>query len=626
MLRYRWQRCGAPEAPDFVGPLSAYQLRALVEQGLATGADLVALDGGNLWVAAAAWAELRLHALPPPRHLPERPDMSAELRSAADDELSHLRWWMRVSGALFGPMGRDELRARASESADDQPLVAVVGGAAWFPAAELFPSLSAAHSVRGYRAEASSSGLSTRCAACLEHIAVDVLHCPECGEPTAVLEAPPSTDDSRPRSWLEMHWRPVLTMGVMGVVLAFGIALRHLAPERYQPPHTLSPAAALAPACDSPCWHGEACEMGKCVWVPPNDVAHLANTPRIVGPFELPPDVMDVLPLDEERFAVSYLRGVQITSTHDGAVLSLVSDAPQAQRLHRVGEVVYATAPHRVYVIDAGSTRVLKSIELGGAVGELSVGASNRRVIVSLPTARAVVVIATDYHAEVSRFYFGEDSVEPIAIDDSGEHAIATNGRVPLPGLQAPESANRSGASYVFDPSRLPSEQDRVRTALLGNPVSVAMVPDASTSFVALRELDRLVELEHLPSGGVRQSSRVTTCKQPERVVLLRRGRRLLVGCNAGHAIEIFGADSHELIRRVPLDTRVSDVAITADGRQALIALPGDKKGAIGVLDLESYELALHELTAPAHRIRITPDGRTAVVVSDSNKVAWVIR
>ena len=46
--------------------------------------------------------------------------------------------------------------------------------------------------------------------------------------------------------------------------------------------------------------------------------------------------------------------------------------------------------------------------------------------------------------------------------------------------------------------------------------------------------------------------------------------------------------------------------------------------GAIGLLNLETYELELIEIKAEPHRVRLAPDGRTAVVISDRKKLAWV--
>jgi DNA-binding beta-propeller fold protein YncE len=473
-----------------------------------------------------------------------------------------------------------------------------------------------------------------RCPTCLEAVPADAPLCPECGEPTAPTSGPRSVqpssamlDDPPGASWLSLHWRPLATMLAVSGLIGAGIALRHLAPDRYRAPGRLStPAAAVSPACDTPCWHGEACENGKCVWQPSNDAGHLPAQPGVAGPFQLPSDFVDVLPLDGERFAVSYMLGVQVTGSKTGEVLSLVSDAPQAQQLVRVDDVFYASAPKRIYVIDAKSTRVLKSIEIGSPTGELTVGASGRRILASVPGQRSVAVIATDYHAEVARFFFGDDQVGPVALDDTGTRGFAANGRVPLPGLEPPFEAVRYGGVYAFDPMRLPSVQDRVRTGLVGNPVDLVMLPDASSSYVALREADTVAHLERSPSGSVRLENSINVCRQPEELALAPAGRRLLVRCNAGQAVEVIDLVRHRILRHVPLPARVTDMAVTPDGRQAVLVLPRDGKGQIALLDLDSYEIETVELGAEPHRVRLAPDGRTAVVVSDRSKVAWLIR
>jgi DNA-binding beta-propeller fold protein YncE len=481
-----------------------------------------------------------------------------------------------------------------------------------------------------------------RCAVCLEWVPESSEPCPECGEPPGVppssrssrlvgaLDAPPPSlppsQQEREASWLGMHWRPVVMIGVIGSVMATGVALRYLAPGRYRPPNRLgAPAAAVAP-CEGACWHGEACQVGRCVWAPKNDVGHLEAQPTIGGPFTLPEDVVDALPLDGGRWAASYLSGVQIRDARTGRVLSLLSDAPQAQALARVGESLYATSPRRIFVIDVATTRVLKVIEMGSPVSQLVVGAAGRRVLAAMPGARAVAVIAADYHAEINRFFFGDDPVGLVAVDDEGSRALASNGVVPLPGLAPPQSATMYGATFAFDPSRLPSAQDRVRTAMMGNPASMVVVPDSKTSWVVVREKDELVPVEHLASGAVRLGEPLRTCREPEEALFVPRGRRILVRCNAGKAVEIFDLVRRELLRHVPLNARVADAVVSPDARAALLALPGDGSGALGVLDLDGYELVVHPLGGEPHRVRIAPDGRTALVLSDRTKVAWVLR
>jgi DNA-binding beta-propeller fold protein YncE len=344
--------------------------------------------------------------------------------------------------------------------------------------------------------------------------------------------------------------------------------------------------------------------------------------PSVAGPFSLPKDVSDALLLDGDRFAAALLTGTQILSAHTGEVLSLVSEAPQSRRLYRVGDVVYATAPQRIYVIDAASTRVLKTIEVGAPVGEVAVGASGRRAVASIPSAHAVAILATEYHAEIERIQFGDDVVGPVAIDDSGARALTTTGQIPLPGLREPAG----GAAYAFDPSRLGSEQDRVRASMIGNPVSVLMTPDGEASYVALRVEDALLPLRWLPSGAVRQEERIPTCDAPEQIELVRNERRAIVRCNEGRAIQVFDLEKRALICTVPLGGRAVDLAVTPDGAQAVVALTGEGAGSLALVDLKTYAVSTLPLSAEPTRVRLSPDGRTALALSERAKVAWVVR
>src|SRR5262249_1705674 len=152
-------------------------------------------------------------------------------------------------------------------------------------------------------------------------------------------------------------------------------------------------------------------------------------------------------------------------------------------RIHRIGSVIYATAPQRIYVVDAQSTKLLKTIETGAQVGDVAVGAGGRRALASLPSAPSGAILATEDHAEIDRIQFGDAPVGPMGVDDTGKRALTTTGQVPLAGLRDPAG----GAVYAFDPSRLASAQDRVRASMLGNPVSVMMLPDGELSYVVLR-------------------------------------------------------------------------------------------------------------------------------------------
>jgi DNA-binding beta-propeller fold protein YncE len=617
-------------------PLDRETVKAALDMGTIGPTTPVKPENADFWAPAAAWAGLDLPCDPPARHVPERLDMPAELAALSDEQRDGLRWWLRDGGRAHGPFAGPRLRDELTQRYGAAILISLAGGDAWFP--QLALEQAGEHA---WRAAAVSAGVSVPCDVCLEEIPAEARICPECGERTALpsQRAPMSSigEDAPGASWLRMHWRPLLTMSAIGGLIAFGIALRFLAPNRYQPPERLpAGAAAVADAvCESTCWHSESCQMGRCVWQAPNDVGHIDDKPTVAGPFELPSNMVDVLPLDGERYAVSHLQGVQVINARTGGLLTKVSEAPMAQRMYRVGDAVYATSPKRIYVIDAATAKVTKTIELGATVGDLTVGASGQRVLASLPGAKAVAVIATDYHAEVSRFFFGDDHVRAVSVDDTGTRALTTNGRRPLAGAAAGLEGVRYGAMYAFDPSRLPSEQDRVRTALIGNPVDIVMMPDAKSSYALLREEDAIIRLERQESGAVRQESRMSTCREPEAIELIRHRRRAIVRCNAGKALEVFDLETLELQKHIPTNARVADMAITPDGRRAIVALPRDTdransrgggEGAIGLLNLDTYELELHEVNAEPHRVRIAPDGRTAIVISDRKKLAWVVR
>lgn len=651
-IRFYIERAG-----NVAGPVTDDEVRDALREGRLEPGTRVRLAGSDLWVSPRVFATFAMSrtgaGLVPTAPGPLVTDVPPELARGGSALLDLLLFWVHEGTHTFGPLSGEQLRLGLETGRYRSAAVTLLDPIVWYPAALVFPrgpSAVAAATKRTSRsstiylgaaaepvARASSIAselpveIQARCAVCLERIPRSVDICPECGEPAAATPAPSTGPASIPElgpdaGWFATHWRPVVTLGVVASLLSSGIALRYLAPDRFLPPHaTAKPAAAVAPeACSSSCWNGEACQQSRCVWQKPNNVGHVAPLaePTVGGPFPLPKDVSDAIPLDAERFAISLLTGLQLHNARTGGALALVTDAPQSRRLHRVGPVVYATAPQRIFVIDAATTRLLKTIELGAQVGELAVGASGRRVLASLPSAHAVAVIATEYHAEIDRIQFGDDAVGPIGVDDTGKRALTTTGSIPLAGLREPAG----GAAYAFDPSRLASAQDRVRAAMVGNPVGVLMAPGGEASWVVLRAEDALVPLEWLPSGALRQNGRIPTCREPEQVELVRRGRLGVLRCNEGRAVEVFDLQKGELLQHIPFNGRVADLAISPDGEQAIVALPAEGTGFIGLIDLSTFAVRMLPVTAEPTRVRIAPDGSMALVLSDRAKVAWVLR
>lgn len=655
------------------GPFTDDEVRDALRDERLDPSVSVRLQGHELSVPAHAWAtfsrQRTLASLPPPPP-PEgaRSTLVSALRATPPTVRDMLLWCVRERELTSGPFTGAEVRRLLASGRFRSAVVAIVDTLDWYPVRLVFnaqaepvarSSRSAAHD-RGPESAPSSHpgsgspsaphalprdrvelpGLVTprrdvrdalaRCPTCLETVPRSAEVCPQCDEPIGEL-APSST--SRPSSlppngreptWFGMHWRPVVTLGAIALLMCSGIALRYLAPNRFLPERALTarPAPHMAAACTPACWPGEACAVNKCVWHASNDVGHVRDEPVVGGPYALPKDVSDVLPLDSERFMVAALAGIEIRDARTGEVESFVSEVPQARHLERVGDVVYATAPTRIYVIDAATTQLRKSIEVGAPVGSLAVGASGQRVLVSLPSAHAVAILATEYHAEIDRISFGDDQVGPVGTDETGRRALTTTGQVPLAGLRDPPG----GGVYAFDPSRLASRQDRVRASMLGNPVSVLMTPDGEWSFVVLRAENALVPLEWLPSGAVGQRDRLGTCREPEQIELVRRDRRALVRCNEGRALDVIDLMLRKPERRVTFDARAVDLVVSPDGQQALVALPAEGAGQVALVDLGTYVTKLVALPSEPSRVRLSPDGTTAVVLSDRTKVAWVLR
>ena len=608
--RYRLRRKGSLEPQS--GSYADWEIRARVHGQLLDGDDLACPVGTELWAPIAAWSGIDLDTEPPAVQAPVG-GWPADLPPTTEG----LRFVVRDGERILGPMTREDVLERLDTGEFRAPLASLAGGESWFPIAEL-----------GAREAVPTPTPLVHCEACLELIPAEEAQCAHCGEdPRGPQSSAPGSIADLPRQagFFALHWRPTVTLGLLGGLLGFGIALRYLAPNRFTPQRSgEEPAAAAAAAvCDAPCWNGEACELGHCVWKSPNDVGHINSHPTVTGPFGLPRGTSDVLPIDPERFLAATLTGVHVLSSRDGRTLALVNETPQAQALHRVGDAVYVTSPQRIYALDAATTRLLKTIEIGSRVQSIAVGAGGQQVLASIPGARAVAVISTDFHAEIDRFYFGDDAVGPLSLDESGRVGIVATGELPLPGFRG----MTGGALYAFDPSTFASQQDIVRAAMEGNPVDIMTTPDGENSYLVLREKDAVVRLERTPSGAVRRVEELNTCREPEQMELIRAGRRALVRCNVGRELAVYDLERSTLLQRIPLNGRASDIVVSPDALRAIVIMPRDKDGgAVGVLDLETYALSVTELAAEPSRVRIAVDGRSAVVVSDRSKVAWIIR
>lgn len=619
-----------------VGPLSDDEVRDRLKEGRLDPDVRVRLATAPVWAPARAWATLavkRISGLPLPRPAdPRDSGMAAgspDLLQAPPAVLDMLLYIAFEDERSWGPVTGEQIRQAFEGGKHRHALLTVFGTEDWLAARKLFD-----RTLTDGSAAVSTASVDlkmARCPTCLELVLASTSICPECDEP---MESPSQGRSSRAgsvpdepegASFLRLHWRPILAFSAIMSLIMAGITLRFLAPGRLKAAEQRAAAAGPnvpRPACDSPCWSGEACQEGSCVWQKPKGVGHVKARPSVSGPWELPKDVADAILLDQDRFAVGLFTGVQVRSTKTGAPLELVSEALQTRRLYRVGDAVYAVGPQQISVVDAPSTRLLKTIDMGAIVGDVTLGANGRRALVSLPGAHAIAIFSTDLHAEVDRIRFGDDVVGPVGADDTGKRALVTTGGLPLAGL----ADTPGGAVYAFDPGRLATAQDRVRASMLGNPVAVLMTPDGESSYVVLRAKNSLVPLEWLPSGAIRQQKSLETCDQPEQIELVRKNREAIVRCRRGRALEVFDLVHQKLKRHIPLTAPATDMVVSPDGESVVVALPGDNDGSIGLVDLSTYEIELVPVNAPPTRVRIAPDGESVLALSDRSKVAWVLR
>ncbi|NUP09268.1 MAG: hypothetical protein HOW73_24720 [Polyangiaceae bacterium] len=619
-------------AGRIAGPLTDDELRDAIHAGTYGDTTRVRAAGGPLWLPARAWAPLGLQnaSLPAaPEEAQIARSISPDLLLAPSDVLDMVRFAVLEHGQVFGPLPGKVLRDGYEGGRYRRALVTPLDTADWLAASKLFDR-TLTDGARAVAAQAAPDLKHIRCPVCRERIPETASVCPECDENVGITAASPSsrgsiTDEIEGASWFRMHWRPVVAFGAILSVILSGITLRYLAPGRFAP--VPKPAAVAEPkpppeTCNEECWVGESCQESTCVWQTPNGVGHVAARPGIAGPFPLPADFTDGLLLDEERFAIGLLTGTELRSTRTGQSLQLVSEASQTRQLVRVEGAVYAVGPQHIAVLDDQDLRLRKTLELGAIVSHVEIGVNGRRALVSLPGAHAVAILSTELHVELDRIRFGDDTIGPLGVDDAGKRALATTGAIPVAGL----SDKQGGAIYAFDPGRLATEQDRIRAGMQGNPTSVLMVPNGKTGFVALRQAGKLRPIEWNAAGGIRLLDPIDACDQPEELGLLRTGRRGVIRCNRGRSLQIFDLVSGQTLRTIEFNSPPSDMIVTPDGEQIVVALPGASGGAIALVDTESFDVELVPLTEPPTRVRLSKSGDAVLALSDRSKVAWVIR
>ena len=236
-----------------------------------------------------------------------------------------------------------------------------------------------------------------------------------------------------------MHWRPLVTMGAMASLVCIG--------RRPSLPRArAASAAARRRAGDgrAPSTPGVQRAVLERRGLPRGAVRLAArrttsatsrrSEPTVGGPFALPKDVSDALPLDAERFAVSLLTGLEVHNARTGGVLALVTRraavAPALPR--RPGRLRDRAAAHlrrrRGHDAAAQDHRDSARPSARSRSAPRAAACSPR-----CPSAHAVAVLATEYHAEIDRIQFGDDAVGPIGADDTGKRALTTTGPGPAP-------------------------------------------------------------------------------------------------------------------------------------------------------------------------------------------------
>ena len=133
--------------------------------------------------------------------------------------------------------------------------------------------------------------------------------------------------------------------------------------------------------------------------------------------------------------------------------------------------------------------------------------------------------------------------------------------------------------------------------------------------------------LEWLPSGAVRQEARIPTCREPEQIELVRRGRRARRALQRGARHRGLRSRASASCSGTSRSTRASPTSPSRPtASRPSSRCPAEGTGFVGIVDLETFAVEVAPRQRPSRRASASrPTAATALVLSDRAKVAWVI-
>ena len=224
-----------------------------------------------------------------------------------------------------------------------------------------------------------------------------------------------------------------------------------------------------------------------------------------------------------------------------------------------------------------------------------------------------------------------------IAISPDGTKALVSC----FPGVNGAPAGEYNGTAIVAIVDLTVSPVAVVSTVQLFGGDALAITPDGKRALVgfSFRQKERFSAL--LASVGVIDLTTTPTSISNTAIPVVCDGgiavtpdgtRALIVtqDSNSVTMVDLTATPTPQQLHGVTVGSSPNDVAITPDGKRALVTYTGDD-GGVTVLDLEETTLTVETLSVPLGltptAISITPDGKRAVIAGDSetsNKMVFL--
>lgn len=589
------------------GPVRLEEIRREFESGANAEKNvLFRMEGCKRFLPGNAWDPLS-DLFPVPSAL-DRPDGAvaekpprdlATLDPAARDKLL---WFVEDADGVMGPVtGAFVARGLMTGRIPITAAVALVSVPGWIRATALFPAaLEGATEIR-MRPLGSFA-----CPYCLEPVIIGSTNCLMCNENVAMGE--PGLSIQQVAALVGGALAVVIIPLIIGAFSARSTARSSHSTGETPAVDTTQAASSAAPdsSGDSPSPTTSAsAAVGAEAPSAKSDKPALKG--EILAQFDVPPDVDDVFVLARGHVVIARRSSLDVVDPKNGVIVTTSRDVVGVKKLQPMRGALYAIGASRIGVLDADNLRAGKWIDVKGPF--LSGASSRDLAIFPSVVDRSLIVVGGTYHVELSRFRLLNDIPGLVAIEPSGNWAVAAVG----------DPRARIDALATFSPRGSPSAQMIRRTAMGDGVLAVAARGSRAYATLAGGKIASVgFEAGDVPAAPLA----IETCKEP---VFVRAAESMVaVGCRAGHSVALHNPSTLEQDTRIEVGAPVVAMELSPAGDQLLLATGAPAPG-VFVVDLPSGTTRRVAVTEEVSSVAFGEQSNRAAAYSLRSHRVWVL-